>query len=520
MSLDVAYTPSKWGAEYHALTTDEALGAGSAGPGKTFVLKHEIIPYALFEHWRTQRMSADELIGSFKMPSAQAKLLAENPLRRGESSGQILFLRREFTQLKQVEKDIRIIYKRMDPGFEYNISDKIGRFSSGLTFRLGHCADTGDWEQYLSDEFQLIMYDELVTFDEEQYSQINTRLRSSDPILRTMLKVRAMSNPFYKREGSTAAVKDPHWVRRRFVDDHPAGRKILYEDFKDPHTGEVIRKSRVYLPAKLTDNPSVEFQRTYMRTLIDKAPHIRSALIEGDWYIVADSFYADAFVPRLHVRKGFRIPSDWKMFRAMDWGFKTFGCVLWFAMDYDDRLYVIKELDFRLLTDVEVADRIRQIEQEELGCWDGKRSLLTGPADTQLWEERGDTGLTKAEVFAKHGVTWVPANKKSRVANAGHVLKRLGDHADGSKVPGLVFFDSCTKLLKTLPVIQPDPDSPEEPAKGGEDHPHDTLMYGCSYASRGPSGISMHRPSRKRDADDDEKPVHARRGRYGYGEGY
>ena len=40
-----------------------------------------------------------------------------------------------------------------------------------------------------------IYFDELTAFNEEQYDQITTRLRSSDAVLGTMLKVRSMSNP-------------------------------------------------------------------------------------------------------------------------------------------------------------------------------------------------------------------------------------------------------------------------------------------------------------------------------------
>jgi hypothetical protein len=486
----------------------------------TFCLIHEMLPYIHIEHLRTLRLSQDELMGRYGFPEAKAKLIADNPLRPGSSVGWALFLRRQFTELEQVEKVMVRQYRTVDPGFEWSVGKKIGTFSSGLKIKLGHCANTGDWDQYLSDEYFMILYDELVTFDQEQYDQINTRNRCSDPVLGRMLKIRAMSNPYYKREGNTAAVKDPHWVRRRFVDEYRNGRKVLFEEHKHPTTGEIITKTRIYLPAKLTDNPSKDFQEAYMRTLIDKPAHIRAALIEGDWYIVADSFYGDSWVPRIHIRRPFRIPMDWKRARAMDWGFKTFGCILWGAFDYDDTLHVYKEYDFRLLTAREVAERAREIEKE-MGCWDGKRSLLTGPADTQLWEERGDTGLTKAEEFAKVGLLWVPANKKSRIANAGHILKRLNSHEDGSKVPGLVVHDCCEKLIQTLPLIQPDPNSPEEPQKGGEDHPADCLGYFCSYASRGSSGISMYRASPSRDdEDDDDGPAPARRGRYGYGEGY
>lgn len=514
----VVYQPSQWGTEYHSLTLDEALGAGSAGPGKTTVLVHEPDFQIVVESLRMQRKSADELIGGMGFPEKLAHLMAANPLERGGSKGFALFVRRELGHSDQVWDILKKNLKRIDPGAQQNEQRKTITYSSGYRYKLGHCANSGDWDQYLGDEFTIIMFDELVAFDQEQYDQICTRLRTSDPVLRELLKIRAMSNPYYKREGNTAQVKDPHWVRRRFVDDAPEGRRVLYEEYKHPQTGEKIRKSRIYLPAKLTDNPDKGFQEVYLRQLIDKPAHIRQALIEGDWYIVAGAFFSDDFITRLHKVSQFKIPSDWKRFRSMDWGFKKPGCVHWYAMDPDGNLVVEREMTFRLKNAQQVAEDIREIERS-MGLWDGRRSLLSGPADTQLWEERGDTGETKAESMAKVGVTWVPANKKSRQANAGHVMKRLTDHENGSRIPGLRIFDCCEKLLQTLPTIPPDPDNPEEPLKTDDGHWYESLSYACSYASRGNAGISMRRP-RGRDDDDDSPAPRGSRGRHGYGEAY
>ncbi len=55
--------------------------------------------------------------------------------------------------------------------------------------------EPGDWMKYYSFEFTEALFDELTTFTEEQFDQIDTRVRSTDPVLSQMLYVRAGSNP-------------------------------------------------------------------------------------------------------------------------------------------------------------------------------------------------------------------------------------------------------------------------------------------------------------------------------------
>jgi len=136
-------------------------------------------------------------------------------------------------------------------------------------------------------------------------------------------------------------------------------------------------------------------------------------------------------------------------------GFKAPGVIHWWALDDDNTLYCIKELKFQGKTDAEVAAMVQAVEIT-LDLWDEKRdeSRITGVADTQLWEQRGDSGKNKAEVFRERGVPWRPADKKSKATNAGHLIKRLVDHDMGTKTPGIVFFNTCKYIIAVLPAIQ------------------------------------------------------------------
>lgn len=406
------------------------------------------------------------------------------------------------------------LFKKIDPGAKWNDEKHEWVFSTGFIYQFGHCKDPGDWEQYQSNQYTWIGYDELVQFTEEQYDQINTRLRSSDPVLRRMLRIRAMSNPMMKKEGQQFTVTDPNWVRRLFVDPAPNGKETLKRQVK-MSDGTVEWKTRIYLPAKLSDNPDPEFRRSYEFNLASAKPHIKQALLFGNWYVTAGSFYGDVWNQNLHIVKAFAIPPDWRRFRSMDWGFKSFGCIGWYAMDEDENLYKEFELTFREKTDIEVAKMIRTIE-EELDLWEGRRSLISGPADPQLWEKRGESAKTKADVMLDNGVEWFPAGK-DRQASCMRLWKQLA-HDEGTRQPGLVFFDGCCpRTVSTLPMIQTSDKNAEEAADGGEDHWHDETRYAVDYASGGRSALP--RVLRKKDLDEpDDGPVKKKRRKgFGYG---
>lgn len=361
-------------------------------------------------------------------------------------------------------------------------------------------------------------FDELVQFEKDQYDNLTTRVRSSDPMLRHMLKIRSASNPFFRREaGVNLAIKDPHWVRKRFVDPAPKGGVVLEHPLK-MRDGRTEIRTRIYLPATLYDNPDPEFVRQYEATLMGKPKHIRQAMLYGDWYVNPGSYYGDDWIRDTHTCAPFRIPADWRCFRSMDWGFKSWGTVGWYAIDYDGNLIKFREFPFRLMEPKRVAKRIMEIEKP-LGFWRNGQSLITGPADTQLWEERGDSGVTKAKEFAQAGVGWLKANKRSRARNAQLLLTRLQDRR--GQVPGILFFETCERTIMTLPAIQSDKDDPESPAEGGDDHWHDETLYACAHAANdnaGTSRASVMESAEREDADEDpDIDISISRGRLGYG---
>lgn len=500
MSEDVGYIASPWQQEFHALPTREALGGGAAGPGKTRALIMDPMQQIMVEHQRCDDPGH---------PHHQAW---------GMSKGWALHLRRTMPMLDQSIKWAKQIFTRTFPDVTWNENKTTFIFPSGYRYEFGHCKDLDSVETYIGGEYTHIGYDELIQFDQSQYDTINSRLRVDDPVLQHMLKIRAVTNPVLTRANmESVTIRNPYWVRDRFVKPAPEGRVVHYRKIiMSDGTEEEI--DFMFLPALLKDNPSPAFRRQYEIQLRSLPKFQQHALLNGDWWVTADSYFGEVWNRHLHIVAPFKIPDTWKRFRSMDWGFKVPGCVHWYAMDDDGNLYVEKEYTFKGKTDVEVAKGIKAIEQD-LGLWSGKRSQITGPADTQLWEKRGNSGKSMAEVMMQMGVPWVPADKLSRTRNAQRLAKRLADTGDGTKQPGIVFFggrSGCPMAIETIPAMQCDPGDSETPLDGGNDHWADSVFYGTAYASRGRAGIPSRR-NQKDDEDDDLPPLPDDRGRLGYG---
>lgn len=485
------YSPSLWQKEFHALDQDEALGGGSAGPGKSLALLMDPMEQVVVEHERCR----------------------SGEVKWGESIGWAMHMRREFPRLAQTIARSKLLFPQVDPEarwYEQGVHSHTWIFRSGFRYQFGHLKDNDSFLNYRSAEFTHLGIDEIGEIDSKDvYDEMVLRVRSTDPVLSKMLKVRATSNPC------------ANWVREYFVEPANEGRKVLRKKIRLEDGSDVFR-TRIFLPARLSDNPNAEFRRQYETSLRDRPAHIRRALLEGDWYVVPGAFFAEEWDASRVVIKPFKIPSNWRRFRSGDWGFKKACVILWWAVSPEGELVCYRERTFngpksrtRMYAD-EVAEAIKEVE-EEAGEWNRMRnqSRLTGPMDTQLWEERGRKGPCMADDMAKVGVGWTRATKGRRMA-AMQLIRRLKQRGYMER-PGIMFFDTCQNCIRTIPALPTDNSEEangEVPLKGGPDHWYDAVSYACA------ANFAAAEPGERIGADDDDyddpAPT-ASRGQYGYG---
>lgn len=134
----------------------------------------------------------------------------------------------------------------------WNGQEKTWTFPSGATLTFGYLEHENDKYRYQGAEAQLIAFDELTQFDESQYLYLFSRLR----------RLVGVDIPLRMRSASNPGGIGHDWVKARFVDA---------EDEK-----------RVYVPARLTDNPHID-QAGYIESLNELDPVTLAQLLNGDW---------------------------------------------------------------------------------------------------------------------------------------------------------------------------------------------------------------------------------------------
>lgn len=276
-----------------------------------------------------------------------------------------------------------------------------------------------------------------------------------------------------------------HWLKARYIDPSPPLVPI-----SDPETG----LQRVYIPSRVADNVSLDQQAYIAQLRQSGSPELVRAWLEGDWDVIAGAFFPE-FSRETHVIPPRELPAHWTRFYAMDWGSARPFAVLWFAVSDGElpsiprgALVVYREwygwngqpnVGLKMTAE-EVATGIKsRLEQE-----------MRGYADPAMFSEDGGPSIAE-RMRRGSGLALVPADNK-RVARMGalggwdQVRARL--KGDGER-PGLVIFNTCPQLIRTLPALQHDKDKPEDLDTEGEDHLGDALRYGCMsrpYVSKAP----------------------------------
>lgn len=140
-----------------------------------------------------------------------------------------------------------------DTDAHWNDKAKTWEFPSGATLTFGYMEHEDDKYRYKGSEFQFIGFDELTQFSEAQYRYLFSRTR----------RLEGSDIPIRMRSASNPGDKGHDWVKRRFIE-------------------EGAEKGRVFIPATLDDNPSLD-RAEYVESLNELDPVTRSQLLNGDW---------------------------------------------------------------------------------------------------------------------------------------------------------------------------------------------------------------------------------------------
>lgn len=355
------------------------------------------------------------------------------------------------------------------------------RFSNGSKVYLCHCQYEKDVFGYHGSEMHVLILEEATQFSEFMVRYLRTRLRAPQAFLDTIGEPWKGQFPRALYTSNPGGVGHAYF-KRSFIDGHIPG-----EIWKAaPTEGGLTRQ---YIPAKLSDNPSLnELEYAQQLIGIGSEAYVR-ALLDGDWNASIGSFFPEFDYDRhvLQAPLAWRPPPHLFRFRTFDWGSAAPFAVFWWAVANGDKLDGIDRLIPRGaliayrewygcneyspakgvgLRNEEIASGIRA-----RSAFPEEQRVLT-LTDSLPFQDRG--GKTVAETFAANGVLLTEGDT-SRVPGWSQFRSRLRGTEAG---PGIFFVQTCVHAIRTIPLLQHDPIDQEDTV-GEEDHAPDAIRLAC-----------------------------------------
>lgn len=319
MILELKGIPNPKQAEFFRSTARHTAYGGARGGGKSWAMRRKLVLLAL------------------NYPGLNA-----------------LIMRRTLPELR--ENHVIPLLKELKGAAKYNAAERVFKFPNGSRLRLGYCDSASDVYQYQGQEYEVIGLEEATHFTEEQMQFLTTCNRT----------VRRDFSPRMYYTCNPGGIGHG-WVKRLFID-------------RTYRRGERAADYR-FIPARIYDNPAlITADPEYLRQLENLPEELRRAYLDGDWDVLAGQFFRE-FSRAKHVIEPFELPSWWRRFRSIDWGYNDPCAVLWHAVDGEGRVYTYRELYLRYTRADQVAERIRRESEGE--------DIAYTVASPDMWQKRG-----------------------------------------------------------------------------------------------------------------------------------
>ena len=345
----------------------------------------------------------------------------------------ILF-RKSFPEL---ERSLILRSREMYPalGAKYNEQKKRWTFPSGAQIEFGYLDNDRAVYMYQSAEYAYIGFDEATHFTAFQVEYMKSRNRCPDKTVKKF--IRYGSNP-----GNLGHV----YFKKRFIDG-----KIPFEVYIDQKTGLTYQ----FIPAKVYDNKILmDNDPDYVKRLEGLPDKEKKMLLHGSWDVFEGQYF-DCWNPEIHIIPPFQIPESWEKFIALDYGQKQPSAVGFFAIDYDGKLYMYKEIWGTGYTYKTLAEKIRDNVRAE----DNISYLVTDPAIYSMHGEDKTGAQILDEVLDSVGIVSIPGNN-DRITGWTYFRQHLSPYEKKNPITGevfktanLVFFNTCVNAIRTIPQL-------------------------------------------------------------------
>ena len=429
-----------------------------------------------------------------------------------------LILRRTYPELER-ELIIRSADYYPQTGAIYNEAKKRWHWPSfGSYIQFGYAEHEKDVRAYDTAEYNYIAFDELTSFTEFQYKYLAfSRCRSKA----------GSGLPAIVRNGTNPGNVGHGFVRAWFVEPAPAGYTIIRTILKDGNT-----ISRIYIPAKATDNPYVDPNYILRLQMLPEAE--RRAKLDGDWWTftgqVFDDWrvqpFADEPANAQHVVVPFVVPEWWPHVLSVDWGYSAMMWAGFAAISPERRIYLYREYHCKQTKVSTWATELGNLARGDClkfadivldpSAWTSRgdeytveeqfrkySGLLPRKADNDRiggkilmqeclrWRPRpGTKQVNGMETFDMEHAEWLRRNKGTQAYTSyvnGFILEEPEPN-----IPILQVFDTCTEFQRAIPLcvyndqtkVKSSEKSPEDVAEFNGDDPYDGGRYLLKAAMR------------------------------------
>lgn len=390
-----------------------------------------------------------------------------------------IFLRRELPQLDSAIQRAKELFLPL--GAEWKEQAKTFIFPNGATLKFRPMERDADAEKYQGQSFTRVYAEELTNWPAPYVLKLLATLRSANGV---PVGFRATCNP---------GGPGHNWVKARYIDNG------AYQVIRDHGS------SRVFIPARVTDNPALlNNDPGYIDRLRQSgSEQLVKAWLEGDWDIVEGAFF-DCFTRAKHVIFPFEIPEHWTRIVGFDWGSARPFSVGWWAVASETM--ILSQPEGKIILPRDSLIRYREwygASAPNVGLKMGAEEVARGIVSREARNEKISARIADPAIFAANGgpsiaermgdyrVFFQPGDNTRVTRQQGgsggplsgwdQVRARLlgEDMGPLGKRPMMYIFATCLDWIRTVPVLQHDKTRAEDIDTNGEDHAADETRYVC-----------------------------------------
>lgn len=373
-----------------------------------------------------------------------------------------------------------------------NLGQKIPLFS---ILQFCHCANPGDVYNYQSQQFDILIGDEITQFEKDMVKYLLTRNRAT------------VTYPTFKPFALFST--NPGNIGHQYFKDEFV---TLGEPEKvNIYVNESNEEERhLFIPSKLTDNQILVDRDPGYARRIGSTELNRKVLLEGDWDVFAGQAFSELDRDK-HIIEDFKLVDadglplqTYRFFGAFDMGFNhpfSFGI---FMVDRDGNVNLVTRVTNRLKRVDDIARIMRDAAKIVGGL--NKLSYIVGGWD--CWNRQRDGGPSIFEQFVKLGIVLIRA-KEDRIQAVNQVRRHLAWKGtivkDGELLNGeplFKIFRGCAGVYDVLARMMFDTDGPkpedvkkvdaDENGYGGDDD-YDMVRYALMSRPR-PGDVIKPKP--------------------------